>query len=399
MPRENLFTAALARLARFPFALKKKMPFEKPQKILFLHPCCLSHIMLATPLLAAVSRSFPDARIDWGVDSWARPAVAGNPRLTELINIGYSGIQVRSRSEIRSLIASLQEKEYDTCFIPSRSGILSYVAWQAGIKQRIGINKRGRGFAHTTAVGLPKEPTNAAVTNLRLAEAVGIDEEIIRSVSSEFYPSDSARLAVTQLLIEEIDWLGDVPLVIMHPGGGVNPLRSTPNKRWPVERFAVLGNHFQRHHGARMVLVGADADRPMVKDIAGLMAGKVSDLSGRLRLGEVGALCEVADFYVGNDAGPTHVAAATGCPTLAIYGPNDPIYSMPYSKRDNVVTLWRDLRDLEEERPFTWDIGVTAGEAIEAAETLLKQSRDREHHFEFLMGEKRSHIVDTNKHI
>ncbi len=389
MPRENWLTVTATRLARIPFALQGRKPFEPPEKILILHACCLSQIMLATPLLAALGQSFPNARIDWGVSDWARPAVAGNPRLTELINIGESGIQRRSWAKIKKLAKVLREEQYDTCFVPSRSGILSYIAWRTGIKQRVGINARGRGFAHTIGVNLPEEPCNAAETNLSLAQAIGIEEEIIQGVSSEFYPSDSARRNATRLLIEEIDWLGDVPLVIMHPGGGMNPLRSSPLKRWPVERFALLGNHLQRYHGARVVLIGSEEERPLVKDIAGLMPGKVSDLSGRLRLDEVGALCEVADLYIGNDAGPTHIAAATGCPTLAIYGLNDPSYSMPYTKRGNVETLWRDLSEIEEERPFTWDIGVTAGEAIKAAETLLTQSRDREHNFEFLMGKKR----------
>jgi heptosyltransferase I len=70
---------------------------------------------------------------------------------------------------------------------------------------------------------------------------------------------------------------------------------------------------------------------------------------------------------VGNDAGPTHIAAAVDCPTLAIFGPSDPAVSGPFVSRNRVIAL-RPQRIIE---PFSWDTGVTVGEAIAAAEALL----------------------------
>ena len=89
---------------------------------------------LATPLLAVLSEAFPDARFDWAVSDWARPAIVGNPRLTELISTGEGDIQKRSWRQIGHLVKRLRMEKYDTCFMPSRSGVLSYIAWQAGIR-------------------------------------------------------------------------------------------------------------------------------------------------------------------------------------------------------------------------------------------------------------------------
>ena len=343
--------------------------------------------MLATPLLAALSNEFPDTRFDWAIGDWARPAVASNPRLTELISTGEGGIQKRSWSQIGQLVRRLRQENYDTCFVPSRSGVLSYIAWQAGIPQRVGLLISGRGFAHTIAVSPAKQNKNAATRSLELAKAVGVSEETIKSVGMEFYPADRDRLTITQRLVEEIDWLGDVPLVIVHPGGGENPKWSIPIKRWPVERFARLGNYVRREHGAQVVLVGAENERSLTRAIAGLMATKVADLSGQLSLGELGALCEVADLFVGNDAGSSQVAAASGCPSLIIFGPSDPALSTPYMPRGNVVAVWRDLSEVEDERPFTWEIGVTAEQVIEAANELLERTAERQAGLAVLLGE------------
>jgi lipopolysaccharide heptosyltransferase II len=386
MPRENLFTLTAARVARIPFALLADESFKTPEKVLFLQTCCLSQVMLATPLLAVLQESFPKARFDWAVSDWARAAIVSNPRLTEVISIGGGDLRKRSWGQIGDLVKRLRREYYDTCFIVSRSGLLSYIAWQAGISQRIGLNDRSRGFAHTVAVRPPQELRNAAEIYLSLAEAVGIEEEKIKAAGSEFYPPDRDRLAMTQLLVEEMDWLGDVPLVIMHPGGGVNPVMADPLKRWPVERFALLGNHLVRHHGARIVLVGAEEERGLAEAISGLIATKLTNLCGRVSLGEVGALCEVADLYIGNDAGPSHIAAAAGCSTLVIYGPSDPGYSKPFSTKADVIALWRDLGEVEKERPFTWDIGVTVEQAIEVADELVEKSADRSDVLAILAG-------------
>jgi lipopolysaccharide heptosyltransferase II len=389
MPRENLLTLAATRMARIPFALFVDKSFKPPQKVLILQTCCLSQVMLATPLLAVLYETFPDARFDWAVSDWARPAIVTNPRLTEVISTGDGNLQKRSWRQIGGLVKRLRAEHYDTCFIVSRSGLLSYIAWQAGIPQRIGLNIRSRGFAHTIAVRPSGEKKHAAANYLSLAEAVGAEEETINGASTEFYPPDRDRLAMTQRLVEEMDWLGDVPLIIMHPGGGANPIQSESLKRWPVERFALLGNHLVRKHGARIVLVGAAEEQPLAQTIAGLMATNLTNLCGEVSLGEVGALCEVADLYIGNDAGPTHIAAATGCSTLAIYGPSDPAYSKPYSSKADVTALWRDLGEVEKERPFSWDIGVTVKQAIDAANRLLERPGDRSEAMTILTGRER----------
>ena len=345
--------------------------------------------MLATPLLAVLSETYPKARFDWAVSDWARPAIVSNQRITEVISTGYGDLHKRSWQQVGDLVKRVRAGLYDTCFIVSRSGLLSYIAWQAKIPQRVGLNISGRGFAHTIAVRPPKGEQNAAAIYLSLARAIGVEEEIIDKAGIEFYPSDRSRLAVTQRLVEEMDWLGDVPLVIMHPGGGTNPVLSESLKRWPVERFARLGNHLVRRYGARIVLVGAEEERPLAQAIAGLMATRVTDLCGEVSLGEVGALCDVADLYIGNDAGPTHIAAATGCSTLAIYGPSDPAYSMPYHPKGELIALWRDLGEVEKERPFTWDIGVTVGQAVEAADELLGRRGDGSEAMGILSGGER----------
>ena len=346
-------------------------PPAAPRKALILQPCCLGRVMRTTPLLAALSEAFPDARFDWAISDWARQAVSSNPRVTRLLHVGGGKLAAATRAELRALLDDIRAEAYDTCFIPDLDdSAAARLAQEAGVPQRVGLSAR-RLRELTLAVAPPPGERRQARLSLALAEAVGAPAAVVAAAQMEFHPPDADRTAATRWLVEEFDWLGDRPLVVMHPGGGHNPAGTNFDKRWPAERFARLGNYLMRVHGARVALVGTAEERPLAAQVAGMMslsgpARATANRAGEIGLGELGALCELAALYVGNDVGSTYVAAATGCPTLAIYGPTDPAVSAPYMVNGHVTTLWQPY-----EGDFTWARGTTVEMATAAAEALL----------------------------
>jgi lipopolysaccharide heptosyltransferase II len=357
-------TSTAVRLARLPLRLAiRPADFVPPRKALILKPCCLSQVMLTTPLLGVLQAAYPQAKFDWAISDWARPAIASHPAVQRLIRTGSLG-QGRIRwRELRGLVAELRAQAYDTCFIPSGSALLSLVAWLAGIPQRVGLDIHGRGLAHTTAVVPRTTAQHTATLYLELAQALGIETNS-HTVRPRFFPTDPQRAAVTARLVDEVGWLGDVPLVIIHPGGGHNPVQPNPNRCWPVERFARLATYLVRHYHARILLVSGSDEAGLVQKLTGIIPTAVTNWAGQLTLGELGALSEIASLYIGHDSGPTHIAAAVGCPTLAIYGPTDPQYTAPLGP--HVQTIWQPYTE-----PFSWDKGVTSDQAIAAAQQLL----------------------------
>ena len=366
MADDDIFSALYFRAARLPFVLSSRKPFEPPRKALILQPCCLGRVMLTTPLLAALSNAFPEARFDWAISEWALQAISSNPRITRTIHSGPGDPADNSREQRLAFLESIRAETYDTCFIPSRSSALAALAWRAGIPQRVGLNAGGRGFSHTVAVRPSPGEQSTARSYLSLAAAAGVDGALVESAEMEFYPTDIDRTKVTRWLVEDVDWLGDVPLLILHPGGGKNPLNVNLDKRWPAYRFARLANYLVREYGARVVLVGTAAERALTDEVAGMMSFRAINRAGQMGLGELGALCELAGLYVGNDAGSTYVAAATGCPTIAIYGPTDPAIYAPYMVNGRVRALWHPY-----DGEFDWNAGVGVEEAIDAAKALL----------------------------
>ena len=111
----------------------------------------------------------------------------------------------------------------------------------------------------------------------------------------------------------------------LHPGSG------SPAKNWPAARFADLG---RSRGGARWLLVQGPAD----DTAAGLLAAAPGACLARdLPLRVLAALLARAGAYVGNDSGVTHLAAASGAPTVALFGATDPRVWAPVGPRVEVV--------------------------------------------------------------
>jgi hypothetical protein len=101
--------------------------------------------------------------------------------------------------------------------------------------------------------------------------------------------------------------------VAIHPGSG------SPTKNWPADRFAELARALSPDRPWLLIAGPADANA-----IAPLAALPGAVLARDLPVRVLAALLAQARLYVGNDSGITHLAAAYGAPTLALFGPTEP---------------------------------------------------------------------------
>ncbi len=134
---------------------------------------------------------------------------------------------------------------------------------------------------------------------------------------------------ITHFPAPALDWLAADPggfclppdFALLVPGA--SPQR--PGKRWPEARFAA----FAAASPIPCVVLGGKAEVAMAAQIADAAPGTIN-LAGRTSFAEIAALARRARFALGNDTGPTHLVAAAGCPTLALFGgDSDPALCAP----------------------------------------------------------------------
>lgn len=100
------------------------------------------------------------------------------------------------------------------------------------------------------------------------------------------------------------------------PGGKVS------SKLWPVERYAEVIQLLVKQHKVFPVIIGGKEDRIVATKL--LVSWKTGvSAAGELSVRESAALMETAQFYLGNDTGVMHLAAAVGIPCVGIFSARD----------------------------------------------------------------------------
>ncbi len=333
-PKDAL-VSAVCYLLRIPFRLApRSASLDTPSSMLIIKPCCLGDVLMATPVIAALRQAFPRARIDFAVGDWARTMVENNPRLDGLVDCGRVGSGNRySWREYLDLARRIRAGGYDVCFVLDRSPLISLLPYLGGIPQRVGLDSQGRGFSLT--VGVPVTGLKHEVElYLDTVRAVGIE---VNEPRLAFYPAGEDRRHVTEALRA----MSQPPLIVIHPAGGSNPGMTLSAKRWPPQRFAALADRLIEERGAQVVLVGGPDDKAIAATIKEGMKREPWDLTGQLTFGQLGALLERCDLFIGHDTGAMHLAVAVGAPVVAIFGPSDPRMYGPYGGKG--VALWHDV--------------------------------------------------------
>ncbi len=182
-----------------------------------------------------------------------------------------------------------------------------------GFRQRIGPDIRYcRGF--DLRVALDHGRAHRFHDYAAVAEAV-TGEPMSRGYHPLAVP-ESARDDVNRLLAAE-GIPDDASIALLHCGA------TKDYKQWPPEAFATV-NDWLRERGVHTVLTGAgEADRKAISEVIHRAGHAPVNAHNRLDLTQLMALMQRSALFLGNDTGPTHLAAACGIPTFALFGPTD----------------------------------------------------------------------------
>lgn len=115
-------------------------------------------------------------------------------------------------------------------------------------------------------------------------------------------------------------------LVLINP----NASELLPHRRWMADRYADLIRRVLASHADVLIAVtGAPGERAEAEALAAASGERCISLAGKTKLAELPALYSQAALMVSNDSGPAHFAAATGLPTIVLFGPETPKLYQP----------------------------------------------------------------------
>ncbi|HVE77757.1 MAG TPA: glycosyltransferase family 9 protein [Gemmatimonadaceae bacterium] len=287
----------------------------------------LGDTILTTPLVARLARRGP---VDVVVTPAAAPVLANNPGIRDLVAYDKrgdaSGLTGLWRASRELAARSAEAGGYRAAYLAQGSMRSATLALLAGVRERVGFATSAGRPLYTRVVPF-EEDRHHAERLWRLGGPVPDDGLPAAEVRPRLYPGADDVGAVDDLL-RAAGHAGE-PLIALAPGS------VWATQRWPYYRELTR----RLPSGARPVVVGADADTPLAREIADAgPPGHAIDLTGRLSLlgsAEVIARCVA---IVTNDSAPLHLASAMATPTIAVFGPTVPEFGFgPLAPRSATV--------------------------------------------------------------
>jgi heptosyltransferase II len=288
---------------------------------------------MALPAVRAVREKFSEAKIS----ILARPYVAeiycDQHICDELIaydpNRDHQGWRGRER-----LASEIKAKKFDIALLLQNAFDAAWLAWRAGIPQRIGYARDGRSLLLTKAIPAPKAgeiPPHEKFYYLELLRRAGWLATLPDVPHIKLEVPDAQKRRASQTLLEA----GARPQAFRLALGAGASYGSA--KCWPPNRFAEFANQFRAERDADVILFGTTGELAVSYAITANMKRKPIDLTGKTDIGDLPALLSQCHLFLGNDSGAMHVAAAVGLPVVAVFGPTNPEGTSPVTTRYSIV--------------------------------------------------------------
>lgn len=291
----------------------------------------IGDIVLTTPLLRSLRTAYPDASLAYLGEREAVALLEGNPCLNEIIPFDFHRPALLEQTRVVRL---LRQRKFDLAvdlFGNPRSALLTFLS---GAGVRVGPDRKGRGALYTVRVrddGVPKSAVEFHNQSLR---AIGVP---VVSSRTEIHLTPEEREAGRTTILEHAGISGRE---IRHCVG-IHPGATWPAKRWLPERFAGLADRLVER-GATVLLTAGVHEEETIAAVR-QVAKHSHPVHVALPLRKLAAVIAACDVYVTNDAGPMHIAAAVGTPTIGIFGPGEENIWFPYSRDDGHCALRKDI--------------------------------------------------------
>lgn len=262
----------------------------------------LGDVLLTTPLVRSIRRGFPGACLDMLVFRGSDAILAGNPDIDHVLTMAERPSVGETLSLARALF-----RRYDLVVSTQAGDRPTFFALLAGLR-RVGVVPRAGGTGarwkrRVHHIAIAPEPDTHRVTQLMtIAAALGLDgrAEVVCPRAT-----GNGNLAPRK------------PYAVLH----ANPFYQY--KRWNDAGWQGLARGLAERGLAIIATEGPDpAERAYLDRVWNSAGTPVCRL--RLDWAALAQLLKEAAIYVGPDTSTTHLAAAIGCPTIALYGPTSP---------------------------------------------------------------------------
>jgi heptosyltransferase-2 len=286
-------------------------------------PNWVGDVVMATPALRCLRRSFPEARIDVTLIPYVRKIVEGASWFDNIIEYPAERNQW-GITERLNYIRLLRRNRYDLAVVLPNSFSSALLAFLSGAKRRIGYDRQNRGFLLTDPVPAPTEnrkfvPQPMVDYYLKLCEQLGANPD---SRKTELFVDSQSEQRADELF-EKHGISRAKPIVAINPGAAYGS-----SKLWDCGRFAQVADDLIERESCDVTLLGGPGEKEIAAEIAGTARSNLANLAEEnVALDVLKSVIRRCDLLITVDSGPRHFAVAFDKPVVVLMGPTDPRYT------------------------------------------------------------------------
>lgn len=358
--------------------MRKQLP-ENP-RILITRTDRIGDLVISSTVFQFLRKKYPNAHLAACVFREHRELVEGNPFLNEVLLYEKSGNEKSLLGQMR-FSQFVRRKKFDCVIHLHATNRMHMMGWLAGIPIRVGYDRRAS-WALTDVHSYDKKEGQKHESEYLLQLA----SELITPPCENSPPQDLSQfskpvsIAPFPFVPVTAGMQISVENLLLHHGiqegesfAVIHPSASDITKMWPAEKFAELMRTWKvaRH----WVAIGDSQASGQVHKISALSGLAIVNLCGKLSLGMLAALFGKSEIVISNDSGPAHIAAATGAPTISIFGRWQPGLNAerwkPLGRHVAIVTP--QIQAIPEaQRKFSYVDDIAVEEVRAAARTFLR---------------------------
>lgn len=298
-------------------------------KVLIVRTSAMGDVVHALPVLRALRRGMPQARIAWVVERAFAPLLEGHPDLDLVLPVALRAWRrpAAARDAFREAARALRALRG---FAPDvaldlmgnhKAGLLARLSGARRILGPARPHRREPSSAVWITEGVAVAGEHAVDRMLAVAGALGLaaspadfgGDLLLRGPREGGAPPDAGR-----------------PYVVLQAGAG------WANKVYPPSFWGEVAWRLHRETGLEVRVATAPGEEHLAREVAASSRGAARTVDAASFF-DLAALARSCRLFLGGDTGPLHLAHALGAPVLCVMGPTDPRRNGPYAAADRTV--------------------------------------------------------------
>ncbi len=299
-----------------------QLNLDEIRRVLIIHGehSSIGDTVLFSSIFPPLRRRFPKAKIDVLIRHPVEEIIKYNPFLNEVIPYRaeeHTNLLTQEIAPFR-LLEELKARDYDLIITSEHALRFIALAYLIGARNRVGFDLDGRGFLLTKKVKYPPYSARNKLEleyYLDLVRPLGVKIDARKELMRIFYSKKEERAA--ESFLKENGIMKNELVIGIHAGGGIW------KKRWPLFKFAKLAEWLIEEYDAKVIAFGSGKDLELIKQMQGMMKGKLIVAAGKNIL-ETVPLVGRCKLVIANDSAISHIASTTNARVIALFGVDSP---------------------------------------------------------------------------